>query len=259
MYSTLFLSVFALASCLGNPAHDAPSSSSASTAQSATAPKDLFPAAKEGISVKAGSDGDMKLAALLNEFSRVTGNTLLITKDTRVALENVSTGLNRNLEIPAPEVYPVVESILAHNDFVLLVYSEREPRLIAVENLNANRRGGLKEAALFVPVDQIAQWSRHSAFLVTTVVDLKYTDVRTLSNSLRTMFTDQNTQQIIPVGNSDTLLITGHAPFVAGLVTTLRAIDDSARASAEAAKKAQPSPAAKPKEAPSKETEPQPK
>ena len=256
MYPSLFFASFMLVSCFTTPTRDVVDSEQAPTAKTSTAAvKDPFPAPKEGLSIKAGPDGDMKLAALLNEFSRVTGIALLINKDTRTALENVSTGLNRSLDVPAQEVYAVVEWILVQNDFVLVVRNDREPRLFAVESLNTNRRGGLKMDALVVPADQLSQWARHPAFLVTTVIDLQYTDVRTLSNSLRTMFTDQNTQQIIPVGNSNSLMMIGSGASVASLSTMLRAIDDSARLAAEEAKKNPPvaKPPAQP-EAPSKET-----
>jgi type II secretory pathway component GspD/PulD (secretin) len=252
-----------LVSCFTTPSRDASEATQTPAAKaSAVAVKDPFPAPKEGISIKVGPDGEMKLAALLNEFSRVTGNTLLINKETKQALENMSTGLNHSLDVPAQDVYPVIESILVQNDFVLVVRNDREPRLIAVENLNANRRGGLKMDAVYVPGDQIAQWTRHPAFLVTTMIDLPYTDVRTMSNSLRTMFTDQNTQQIIPVGNSNTLMMTGSGAFVANLSTMLRATDDVSRLAAEQAKKNPPvaKPPAPPeqpsKEAPTAEARP---
>ena len=53
--------------------------------------------------------------------------------------------------------------------------------------------------------------------------------MRTLSNSMRTMFTDANTQQIIPVGNSNSLIITGFGSNVASIVKMLRFVDDAAK------------------------------
>jgi hypothetical protein len=239
MNPILLLTAVILSSCLTTSPRDASQSAQVTSSQPshAAVANDPFPAPKEGISIKAGTDGDTKLAALLNDFSRVTGNALLITKDTRSILENTSTGLNRSLDVAPQDVYPVVESILVHNDFVLALRNDHEPRLIAVFSLNQNIRGGAKEDAIYVPSDQIAQWIRHPAFLVTTVLDLEHSDVRTLSNSLRAMFTDQNTQQIVPVGNSNALVMTGKGAFVANLAALLRATDEFSRLSYEEAKK----------------------
>jgi len=91
--------------------------------------------------------------------------------------------------------------------------------------------------------------------IVTTVLDLENTDVRTLSNSMRTMFTDQSTQQIIPIGNSNSLLITANGAELASLAKMLRLVDDSARRSAEEARKL--APAHKATQAPSSKESPE--
>jgi hypothetical protein len=45
-------------------------------------------------------------------------------------------------------------------------------------------------------------------------------DVRTLSNSLRQLFSDQQTQQVIPAGNTDGLILTGFGSEVASIAST---------------------------------------
>src|SRR5262249_48848721 len=156
--------------------------------------------------------------------------------------------------VPAQEVYPFVEAILAQNDFMLVPRTDREPRLLAVENLNSNRRNAIRSEAIFVPADQIAAWSRHPAILVTTVIDFGHVDVRTLSNWMRAMFTDSNLQLLVPVGNSNSLVITATGTMVSNLVTMLKAVDEVAAASEEHARASKSSagePAAKePKETP---------
>lgn len=244
MYPTLFFSAFMLASCLTKPANDAAQPGlSAATKAPTNAAGDPFPVPKEGLTIKVGAEGDSRLESLLNDFSRVSGQALLITKEVRQQLQNTSTGLNRSIDVPAQEVYPVVEAILAQNDFILSLRSDREPRLLAVESLNSNRRASLRADAVFISADQVPAWSRHPAFLVTTVIDLPNTDVRTLSNSMRTLFTDQSTQQIIPVGNSNSLVITANGSSLSSLVSMLRATDEVARREAEQRKANPPRPA----------------
>jgi hypothetical protein len=259
MYPSLLITALMLASCFTTTSRGAAETEAqnAPSAPSKTPMAYPFPAVKEGISIKAGTDGDTKLTQLLNDFSRVTGNTLLITKEVRTQLENSSTGLNRSLDVPADRVYPIVESILVHNDFVLSLRSEREPRLIAVESANSNRRSPLRSGALVATERDLDAWSQHPAFLVTTILDLPNTDVRTLSNSMRTMFTDQNTQVIIPVGNSNSLIITANGADLAMLAKMLRTVDETSRREAEESHKLAPlQPAPKSsatKESPAKE------
>jgi hypothetical protein len=236
MYTPLIISAFVLASCFA-PSPNSPAQSSR-TAPAYAPPDsagDPFPMPKEGLSIKVGPDGEMKLDALLNEFSRVSGQVLLIGKDVKGILQNTSTGLNRGIEVPAQEVYPVVEAILVQNDLMLVPRSDREPRLLAVESVVANRRGELLEGVIHVSEGQVSAWARHPAFLVTTVIDLPNTDVRTLSNSMRAMLSDKSTQLIIPVGNSNSLIITANGAMLASIVRMLRTVDDLARA--EAAKR----------------------
>jgi len=200
---------------------------------------DPFPVPREGLSIEIGSKDQTSLAVLLDEFSRVTGQNLLVAKDLRDSLQASTTGLNRSVKIPPEEVYPFVEAILVQNDLFLGLLSEREPRLLAVESLSRQRRQPVRSSATFVDVAEIQRWARHPAFLVTTTLDMPHTDVRTLSNSMRVMFSDANTQQIIPVGNSNSLIVTGFGSDVSRIAATLQAIDERERQAAERKPKAE--------------------
>ncbi len=96
--------------------------------------------------------------------------------------------------------------------------------------LSFSARQSARQHAAFVPVEQIEVYADHPARLITTTLELEWTDVRTLSNSLRTMLTDANTQQIIPVGSSNSVILTGFCPNVVDLVRMLRMINEAGRA-----------------------------
>lgn len=204
-----------------------------------TATTDPFPTPSAGLKIQIAPGEEMSLERLLDEFSRVTGQNLLISNDTCSALKSVPTGLNRSVEVPASGVYSFVENILAHNQYVLEVLSDHEPRLLAVHNLaqgrNSNR--SLSDLAQYVPVKDIDLYARHPAVLVTTMIELPSTDVRTISNSLRSLLSDAVTQQIIAVGNTNTLVLGGSGASIANLVTVLRECDESARRAEEARQK----------------------
>jgi hypothetical protein len=109
--------------------------------------------------------------------------------------------------------------------------SDKEPRIWLVQSLaNAGGRGPMvRNDARLVPESELALWKDHPATLLTTTITMPNTDVRTLSNSLRTMFTDANTQQVIPVG-SCSLIITGFSGTVLALSRLLHEVDEVTRA-----------------------------
>jgi type II secretory pathway component GspD/PulD (secretin) len=221
------------------------SASAAQTAPLALAPgvsvaaTDPFPVPTSGLKIQIAPGEEMSLDKLLDEFSRVTGQNLLVSKDTCPGLRSVPTGLNHSVDVPASEVYSFVENVLAHNQYVLQVLSDHEPRLLAVNNVGPNRGNNrpLADLAQYVPVKDIGLYARHPAVLVTTMIELPSTDVRTLSNSMRVLLSDASTQQIIAVGNSNTLVLGGSGASIANLVTVLRECDESARRAEEARQK----------------------
>ena len=209
--------------------------------------RDAFPIPKEGLKLSpATAESAMSLAELTNEFSRVTGETLVIDAQARQVLQQTVVGLNRAIDVPPSDVYFVVETMLVQNGFVLSRLNDREPRMLALYTTSM-QSPSLTPRAVLVPVESLGDWARHPAFLVTTSIDLPNTDVRTMANSMRTMFTNGNVQQMIPVGNSSTMMITSFAPDVAGILAVMREIDAaSARDRERRAKEAADRPAPKP-------------
>lgn len=194
----------------------------------------LFPEPKSGIVIRV----DTKLDEMLLEFSKATGLHLVVEPRVAEILKQHRPGILADLDTPKSEVYPVVENLLFSNSIVLSPLTDREPRLFAVKFIgDLGPQGSLRTSAVYVPVADIPSFARHPAILVTTTLNLPSTDVRTLSNSMRTMFTDANTQQIIPVGNSNSLIITGFGGQVASIVAMLQRIDEEARKDIEAAEK----------------------
>jgi type II secretory pathway component GspD/PulD (secretin) len=218
------LSLFLATAC-----QTAPATKPGVSSPVAVAGGDPFPAPSGKISVSVGPGEDMKLEKLLDEFSKVTGITFLVAPETRMVLQKSTTGLNRSIDIPASEVYPVVETILIQNDLALVPLHENEPRLASVCSLTQNRGSNLRNAAVTIPASALPVYARHPAVLVTTVLDLPHTDVRTISNSMRTMFTDANTQQIIPVGNSNSLILTGFGTTISGMSRMLQEVEETAK------------------------------
>jgi general secretion pathway protein D len=101
--------------------------------------------------------------------------------------------------------------------------------VVLIQNIQGNNRTQARQNAVYVTPDELDKYADQPAVLITTVIDLPNTDVRNLSNSMRPLFPDQNTQQLIPVGTTNSVVIMGFGSQVASTVKMLRFIDEASR------------------------------
>ncbi len=192
-------------------------------------PDRLFPLPSADMVVAVGEQGDSwTVMDMALDYGRLTNQHFIIDAETQGYLQNGGTGLRRSLVVRKADVQAVFEHVLEQNDFVLLVLRQQEPRLLSIVSLQTGSRNGIRASAMFVSAEDLESWGAHAAILITTVLHLPHTDVRQLSNSMRTMITDSNTQQMLPAGNSNSLVLTGFASNVAELVRMLRIVDEAA-------------------------------
>ena len=197
------------------------------SADAARAPLLTAPLAEEGFQLvwEDGLHGP-EVAVLLDEYARVTGQKVMMTAETRQVVQKKhldKAGSASSIDVAAEEVQEVTEALLSMHQIALI--PSTAPGYVTVISLETQERNFVRRNAIYVPPEELDAWRTRAATLVTTSLELPNTDVRTLSNSLRTMLTDANTQQIIPVGNSNTLLLTGFAPDVHAFVGMLQRID----------------------------------
>lgn len=206
-------------------------------APEAAAALDLFPPPADGLTIPAYEPDGWTMEQLLSEYGRLTEQHFMYGEATRAQLRQARVPLDEWLFIEPENVHSIVETLVTESDFVFSVAREADPRLISVQSSKGNRVN-LRQSARYVPVDELAQWEDHPAFLVHTVLTLNHIDVRTLTNSMRAMLTDANTQQIIPLGNGNSLILTGFGPQVATLARMLQQVNEEARKLYEAQPKA---------------------
>jgi hypothetical protein len=202
---------------------------------------DPLPMPKQGISIAMEAQGGAKLESVLKDLERVTGVHVVADRETQNALASTTTGLTGALDVPAGEVWTTVEGLLARNGFVLTFIKKDDPKLIGVQSTLVAAREKARNDAVYVPEAELPAWIRHPAFLITTLVDIDQADVRVLSNSMRAMFTDAGMQQMIPMGNSNSMLVVGMAGWVSAQAAMLHELNERARRE-EATKPAQPAP-----------------
>jgi len=168
------------------------------------------------------------LQALVDAYAQLMGWRLLYGLDTRNQLRTLKCGLALPLDVPAENVHAFVEGVLSTNDFVLRFAHAQEPVLLGIDSTTVAGRTYPLNRAYSVPPAELPRWAAHPAFQITTCFELPGVDVRTLSNSMRQMFSDQQTQQIIPVGNANGLIVTGYGSGVAEVAAMLHTLVDAA-------------------------------
>jgi hypothetical protein len=231
MKAPILLCVLMFTACAATPRSNLPDAKASAAHASFVAP-DPFPVPKEGLAIAGDASGGPTLDKVLADFERVTGVHFVVGPETANLLSMTHVGVTRPLDVPAAEVWSVVETLVTQHDFLFSLLRREDPRLIGVESMEGPARKTARSAAIQIEAADIPVWQRHPAFLVQTVLDLDQLDVRTISNSMRSMFTDANTQQIIPVGNTNSMMILGSGPTVASLAATFRAMNETERRSA---------------------------
>ena len=90
------------------------------------------------------------------------------------------------------------------------------------------QRTNLRNEAIYVLPDELDEYADQVATQVITVLHLPHTDVRTLGNSLRGLTSaDPSGQQgVIPVGNTNSVILSGFASNVASMARILRLVDE---------------------------------
>jgi hypothetical protein len=189
---------------------------------------ELFVTPPKGLHLEKPGKGELRLADLFEAYAQLMGWRVLAGGDVSNQLRTLRCGFALPVDVPAGHVHAFVESVARANDFVLSFAHAKDPVLLQIDSTNVGGRGNPRKDALRVPVADLPRWAAHPDFLITTLIDLPGVDVRTLSNSLRQMFSDQQTQQIIPVGNTDGLIVTGFGSDVAGIVALFRTLVDAA-------------------------------
>lgn len=187
-------------------------------------PLAIFPLPATDLEINLGGDATPTLADVLQRFEAISAHHLQISETTRAELRNITTGLSSTVKVPRAEVYSFVSALLHDSGFVMAETRSEAPRLMKVMSLNSQERGLVRNYARAIEADEIDKYVRHPAMLVETVISVEHTDARQLSNSMRMMIVDNNTQVLVPASEHSLFLI-GTGPEVADWMRLIRAAD----------------------------------
>jgi general secretion pathway protein D len=179
-----------------------------------------------------GVDGGqgMSLGQFVQACQQVTGLTFHVKEDAASRLSSTFVRLMGTKRIPKEQFYSFFQILMVMNDFVC---TEIGPVGISVIQIDSLTGGGQASApkiranATYVDPDKLVDYADQPATLITTVINLPNTDVRSLSNTMRQLIADPNTQQMIPAGSSNSFVLTGFGTQVAALARMLTIIDEA--------------------------------
>jgi type II secretory pathway component GspD/PulD (secretin) len=186
----------------------------------------LFPAATEDLALSwpEGSEG-LSMVDVVSAYGAATGQRISMRAETIDQLRNTKAPLDRPTAVPAAEVQATFEALLRATDCALTVDRADGVRIAGVHSMQTYARNSIRHRARRISSERIDLMRGHPAVIFSTVVDLPNVEVRQVSNSLRTMIVDANIQQMLPAGNSNSMIVVGYGDFVADMVEHLREID----------------------------------
>jgi general secretion pathway protein D len=179
-----------------------------------------------------GQDGGMTLEQFVKLCQENTGINFTYDKDTANLLRSTSITMFGTKEVRKEDFYSFFQILMIINKFVCTKIGPDHLAVVVVRSLDSSARNNVRADAEIIDPDELEDFADQPATLITTMVTLPNTDVRTLSNSMRAMVTDPNTMQVIPVGNSNSLIVTGFGSNVAALVRMLELVDEASAAEA---------------------------
>jgi general secretion pathway protein D len=173
-----------------------------------------------------GEEG-MTLARLVRACEQVTGITFTYTEETFTFLNSAQVRLIGTKTVPKDEFYNFFQILMVINEFVCTEIGADPISVIEITSLQTGQRNTIRKDSVFVEPEDLDRYSDQPATLITTVVSLPNTDVRQLSNSMRTMISDTNTQQMLPAGNTNSMVLVGFGSNVVALARMLNIVDEA--------------------------------
>ncbi|MEE2940153.1 MAG: secretin N-terminal domain-containing protein [Planctomycetota bacterium] len=188
----------------------------------------LFPPATKAMVVTSGPDSEkFTYYDLVRQYAQATDQEVSMTEATKEHLRSRSVDLSRSF-VPVEQVQHTFETLLASAGFVLSPPKVPEVPIIGIWSKEGPEAIALRGDTTFLEADQVARAAKHPAVLFTTTIDLPNTDTRQLANSLRTLIVDSNTQQMVPAGTSNSMVLVGLGEQIAGFAEAVREIDEAA-------------------------------
>ncbi len=187
-----------------------------------------------GLTIPAAGAKGWNLEQLLRQYARATDQQLLIADDALMHLRSVAVPLEHELVLRPSEVHFTVQSILAANEVWLFQLRATEPRIVVAESARVHKGSSFLSRLPFVPANEVELWRDHPAYPIQTLVYLDSVDTTEAAITLGSTLPATSLFQIVPLGQTRSVLLAGTAPQLYDLITMLDALDSHARVAAAA-------------------------
>lgn len=188
-----------------------------------------LPPVRAALVLPAGSD-PIGLDWFVSELGRLSGQEVTALPEVRQQLQQCEQPLTIRTPVPADEVYPFVEALLAQYGFFLAPLKDGERPVLGVHAAGGRLANLAFSRPIPVSLDRLAELDRHPALLCQVVVTFQNIDSRQLQTQLRQLLVDSGgVQQAVPCGDRS-LLLQGMGMKVAALVQLLREVDRASAA-----------------------------
>ncbi len=174
-------------------------------------------------------DESVSLFQFVQACQQVTELNFTWSQETNQLLKNQKVLMLGTKTIKKDRFYSFFQVIMIISDFVCTEIGEDDISVIKIDSLATAARNNLRAGAVYVEPENLTKYQDQPATLIMTVVTLPNTDVRQVSNSMRTMITDANTQQMLPAGNSNSMVLVGFGSNVVATANMLRIIDEASK------------------------------
>jgi hypothetical protein len=221
-----------LAACASERAARAPSPGASES--SALSPLEArFPRPRARLQIEANDPGGLgedgvPLRAVVARMSDATGVVFSTSPLVEKSLAETRVKLSQPVVVQPDAAYPWFESLLVQSDFYLAASLETEPPLVAIHSWRLPQGTPREVPSVTIAPDEIAFCREHPAVLVTTMLELPHVDVRVLGNSLRGLQTNPTGGGVMPVANTNAVLISGTGQTVAMTIELLLRADAAA-------------------------------
>jgi len=171
----------------------------------------------------------LDLQSFVEVCQEVTDIAFTYTEETANLLRSSSVRLLGTKRVPKDQFYEFFQIIMIINDFVCTEVGADPLSVIEINSLKTQARNTVRGDAIYVDPEDLDDFAHQPATLITTVIELPNTDVRQLTNSMRAMITDANTQQMLPAGNTNAMVLSGFGSNVVAMARMLKIVDDASR------------------------------
>jgi general secretion pathway protein D len=171
------------------------------------------------------------LESLTKMCQVATGKNFVYDEATKQELANKKARMFGEKRVPKDDFYSFYQILMFIHGFTLTKVGPDHLAVYLVQTIQpvqGRGAGNLQNEPVYVDPDDLDQWADQVATKVITVLHLPHTDVRTIGNSLRQLMNDQTGSSILPVGTTNSVVLTGFASTVASHARILRLVDEEA-------------------------------